>query len=72
MLCPEWLLAVAIYQRIDASILEVYAPLYLRSQTPADPGWFTRMLKRYLGKARDKTVSSPSLLSSSASRVSAE
>ena len=63
MLCPEGLLIAAIFQRIDASILEVYAPLYLQSQTRADPGWFTQVLKRHLfGKAGDKTVSFSSLL----------
>jgi len=73
VLCPEGLLAAAIYQRIDASILEGYASLYLPSQTQADPGWFTRVLKGYLGKlkAEGKTVSSPQLLYTGISRVSA-
>ena len=62
MLCPEGLLVAAIYQHIDASVLEIYAPLYIPSEKEAEranPGWFTRVLKRYI---RDKTVSSPILL----------
>ena len=58
VLCPEGLLASAIYQRIDASILEGYAPLYLQAETRADTGWLTQVLKRFLGKAGRNEVSS--------------
>ena len=58
VLCPEGLLAAAIYQHIDASILEGYASLYLLSERPADPGWLTRVLMRFLGKTEGKVVSS--------------
>jgi len=61
VLCPEGLLAAAIYQRIDASILEGYASLYLVSERQACPGWLTRVLKRFLGKTGGKVVSSPHL-----------
>ena len=59
VLCPEGLLAAAIYQHIDASILEGYASLYLLSERPADPGWLTRILMRFLGKTERRDVSSP-------------
>jgi hypothetical protein len=47
-LCPEGLLAAAIHQHIDASMLEAYASVYLPSRTQANPGWLTRVLKRRL------------------------
>lgn len=62
MLCPEGLLVAAICQHIDASMLEIRAPLYIPPEekaAQANPGWFTRVLKRYL---REKSVSSPILL----------
>jgi len=61
VLCPEGLFAAAIYQRIDASILEGNASLYLLSERQADPGWLTRVLKRFLGKTGGKEVSSSHL-----------
>ena len=62
VLCPEGLLAAAIYQRIDASILEGYASLYLLSERQAQAGWLTRLLKGFLGNTRGKEVSTPPLL----------
>ena len=62
VLCPEGLLAAAIYQRIDASILEGYASLYLLSERQAQAGWLTRLLKGFIGNTRGKEVSTPHLL----------
>jgi len=71
VLCPGGLLTSAIFQRIDASILEGYASLSLQSETQAKPGWLTRTLKRFVLKAGGKSVSSPHHLCNSLSRVSA-
>ena len=62
VLCPEGLLAAAIYQRVDASILEGYASLYLLSERQVEAGWLTRVLKRFLRNTRGKEVSTPHLL----------
>jgi len=71
VLCPEGLLTSAIFQRIDTSILEGYASLYLQSDTQAEPGWLTRILKRFVEKAGGKPVSSTHHLCNSLSKVSA-
>ena len=71
VLCPEGLLTSALFQRIDASILEGYASLYLQSETQAKPGWLTRTLKRFVEKAGGKPVSSTHHLFNSLSKVSA-
>ena len=61
VLCPEALLAAAIYQRVDASILEGYASFHLLSERQAEPGWLTRVLNRFLGYTGGKKVSTPHL-----------
>ena len=62
VLCPEGLLAAAIYQRVDASILEGYASLYLLSESQVEAGWLTRVLKRFLGYTGGNEVSTPPLI----------
>ena len=57
----EGLLLAAIYQRIDARILEGYAFLSLLSERQADAEWRTRVLKQFLGDTRGKEVSTPHL-----------
>ncbi len=61
VLCPEGLLAAAICQRVDASMLEGCASFYLLSERQAEAGWLTRVLKRCLGHTGGKEVSTPHL-----------